>query len=476
MWPLIRSQISRRPLFAIMAGQMLFWSIWPALFFATPPLDVVENMFWGPQWELGYYKHPPLQAWLTQLAVMIGGQSFVYVVAQACVLITYAGIYWAGLILQGRSLGLWAVALSALGFYATIPTVELNANVVSMPFWSLSLALGLRLTKHADGWAWYGLALSFAGALLAKYVAIFLAVTLAFLLVVAPISRRSLQTFHPYVALMMALVILAPHFWWLWANDFAPITYAQERAKLMAGWDIIIRPLKFLLAQILDFILPILICLPAIWAGRNTQLPGWRMWLVAMGPIFFLAIYAIITLGAPKDMWGGPATVMATLPLAYYLSHHGTNIIKTWTARAVALVMLILPLGLGLASMASIFTDRPMRTAWPSEEMAEHILQELGAEDAKNITHLVGPTWEMGIIYIHWPHDVLPVVHGDLGINPWAKESWDGGRRLYLWSGAKDPALAQLAFDLEGRFPFESKNSDGLYWGLTPAVAPGKNP
>ena len=130
---------------AIMLGQVFFWSLWPAFLFSTPPLDVVENMFWGPQWEWGYYKHPPLQAWLTQLAVMLGGPWVVYVMAQLCITTTYAGIYWAGVILHGRALGIWAVVLSALGFYATIASVEFNANVVSMPFWSLSMALGLLL-------------------------------------------------------------------------------------------------------------------------------------------------------------------------------------------------------------------------------------------------------------------------------------------------------------------------------------------
>ena len=480
MWSLIISQITSRPLMAIMLGQVFFWSLWPAFLFSTPPLDVVENMFWGPQWEWGYYKHPPLQAWLTQLAVMLGGPWVVYVMAQLCITTTYAGIYWAGVILHGRALGIWAVVLSALGFYATIASVEFNANVVSMPFWSLSMALGLLLTKCHDRWPWYGLAITFACALLAKYVALFLALTLFLLLLIAPSSRRALATPHPYLALGLAFLLLSPHFFWLWENEFAPIIYAQERASLMQGWEVLARPLKFILAQLLDFILPILVCLPAILFAKRREThrpgPGWKSLFVALGPILLLAAYAVITKGAPKDMWGGPATILATLPLAHYLQQHQKWPLKKTAAYGVALVMLILPLGLGLASKASSFTDRPMRTAWPSQNMTNQILEELGPEQAKKITHLVGATWDMGIIFIHWPYDVLPVVHGDLNINPWARESWHNGTKLYLWTGQDNAYAGKLSFAASGKILYQSKNSNGLSWGIASNSALGKNP
>ncbi|TKW73664.1 MAG: hypothetical protein DI543_26225, partial [Bradyrhizobium icense] len=38
----------------------LAWSTLPALLGHSFPLDVVESLSWGKEWQWGYYKHPPL--------------------------------------------------------------------------------------------------------------------------------------------------------------------------------------------------------------------------------------------------------------------------------------------------------------------------------------------------------------------------------------------------------------------------------
>ena len=36
------------------------WSTLPTLLAPSFPLDVIEGINWGREWQLGYYKHPPL--------------------------------------------------------------------------------------------------------------------------------------------------------------------------------------------------------------------------------------------------------------------------------------------------------------------------------------------------------------------------------------------------------------------------------
>ena len=45
-----------------------------ALTQANPPLDAVEWVAWGRHWQAGYHKHPPLAAWLAELASMLSGR------------------------------------------------------------------------------------------------------------------------------------------------------------------------------------------------------------------------------------------------------------------------------------------------------------------------------------------------------------------------------------------------------------------
>ena len=57
-----------RWLMVILAAHVTLWIVAPLIGFSSPPLDVVENLSWGREWVLGTYKHPPLQAWLTEIA------------------------------------------------------------------------------------------------------------------------------------------------------------------------------------------------------------------------------------------------------------------------------------------------------------------------------------------------------------------------------------------------------------------------
>ena len=62
----------------LMAGHFFVWVAVCLLTQPNMPLDMVEMLYWGQQWQLGYHKHPPLPAWLAattwNLAVIILGQ------------------------------------------------------------------------------------------------------------------------------------------------------------------------------------------------------------------------------------------------------------------------------------------------------------------------------------------------------------------------------------------------------------------
>ena len=52
---------------------------------------------------------------------------------------------------------------------------------------------------------------------------------------VRPRRAQGLATPGPYVALAVALVVMAPHLVWLVQNDFLPFAYAEHRACCRAG-------------------------------------------------------------------------------------------------------------------------------------------------------------------------------------------------------------------------------------------------
>ena len=64
----------RRVVLAWLLGfQLVVWTLVPALISANLQLDLVEGLALGKEWQLGYWKHPPLPWWVTDLAYRLTG-------------------------------------------------------------------------------------------------------------------------------------------------------------------------------------------------------------------------------------------------------------------------------------------------------------------------------------------------------------------------------------------------------------------
>ena len=53
---------------AVLLAHLVLWTLVPWLVSRNLPLDVVEALAWGREWQWGYYKHPPLSGWVAELA------------------------------------------------------------------------------------------------------------------------------------------------------------------------------------------------------------------------------------------------------------------------------------------------------------------------------------------------------------------------------------------------------------------------
>ena len=42
----------------------IIWAFAPFILTSSYPLDVPEGIYWGREWQWGYYKHPPLSSWI----------------------------------------------------------------------------------------------------------------------------------------------------------------------------------------------------------------------------------------------------------------------------------------------------------------------------------------------------------------------------------------------------------------------------
>ena len=84
-----------RLLAGVVLWHLLFWVLAPTLGYTMLPLDTLELLGWGQEWQWGYYKHPPLGAWLGEIALQLAGGRLagLYVLAQLCLVATLVYVW-----------------------------------------------------------------------------------------------------------------------------------------------------------------------------------------------------------------------------------------------------------------------------------------------------------------------------------------------------------------------------------------------
>ena len=86
--PGLIATIERRPqaAFAVFLALHFFvWTALPALLYPNLPLDLIEALTYGREWQLGYDKLPPLPWWLVELVHQVLNLDAAY---YACLLYT----------------------------------------------------------------------------------------------------------------------------------------------------------------------------------------------------------------------------------------------------------------------------------------------------------------------------------------------------------------------------------------------------
>ena len=63
-----------RIVWALLTIHVLIWWLLPALLQHNLPLDVIEQFAWGREWQIAYYKHPPLPAWILEAIAIVSGR------------------------------------------------------------------------------------------------------------------------------------------------------------------------------------------------------------------------------------------------------------------------------------------------------------------------------------------------------------------------------------------------------------------
>jgi len=205
---------------AFLLLHVLVWTALAALLYPNLPLDLIEALTYGREWQLGYDKLPPLPWWLIELVrKFIGADMGYYALAQLAVVGCFALVWLMARPLAGPIGAIVSVLIIDGIHYFHYTAAKFNHDVIQLPLWALAGYAFHAALRRGRILHWILLGLAIGSALWAKYFVVVLAAPLALFLVGDREARKSLKTPGPWLAIGVAFVVMGPHLLWLVQND-----------------------------------------------------------------------------------------------------------------------------------------------------------------------------------------------------------------------------------------------------------------
>jgi hypothetical protein len=449
--------VERRPgaafgIFLIM--HFTVWTLLPALLYANLPLDLIEALAYGREWQLGYDKLPPLPWWLIEAVHRtVGADIAYYAVAQATVLIAFALVFALSLPLLGATGALVAVLIGDGLHYFQYTAVKFNHDVIQLPFWALAGYAFHDALRRGRLHSWALLGFGVGGALWAKYFVVVLAVPYALFMVLDRQARRAWATPGPWLAILVALLIAAPHIMWLFQSDFLPFAYASHRAAPVRGWfDHLLHPTIFVGSQIFFLLPSFLIAAPLFWPheGKKTAFDPFErriVTLLAFGPALTTIALAAATGRGVIAMWGYPLWLflgswLVMAARVRFDTARLTRIVGAW-----AIVFTIFVVAFVANYLALPYLDHRYRAAlFPGDRLGATLTARFHEATGAPLRYVIGSMWDGGNLAHYSPDQPEVLVDGIPARAPWIDlDDLRNKGAILVWTQS-DPRQLPAAF------------------------------
>jgi len=210
----LRSQPNLMFWLAALAQAAVWWVV-PSIFYTAPPGELPMVLAIGHEFQLGTDLGPPLAFWLADIVYALLGITGVYLLAQACVVVTYWAVFQLGRAIVGAQQAAMAVLLMVGILVMTVPSPDFGPATLGMAYSALLLLHFWRAIGENQRHAWFLLALDLGLLLLTTYAGLILFACLMIFMWTTERGRAALQTIEPWFAAIVVAVLLFPHLIWL---------------------------------------------------------------------------------------------------------------------------------------------------------------------------------------------------------------------------------------------------------------------
>ena len=433
---------------ALLAALVLLHAVVGALIGLS--VDEAHYLLYAYHPALSYFDHPPLVGWVQWPLVAVDAPvAYLRFVPGFLWLGTALGVYRLADYLQGKSnfgytgdAGWWSLVALALAPLLHVLAIGLVPDTLLMFFTVLLMGQTLRLMQpesltHGLAWLGWGCLLGLAG--LSKYTAVFLALASGLCLLSAH-GLRVLRSPWPWLAVLLALLMVSPVLAWNASHDWVSFRY-QGQHGAGSGWQVG-EVARFALVQLLAFG-PLLLW--GLW-GPSKQ---------GMLRLFFGLPWLVLAFlaggGSSLPHWTAPAWValapFAGVALARYRYGHGDRSRQRVRARVLALLVLLQGLACAALLWLMVSAGAPLfARTWDNMAVGANPFAELSGWDqagaraaslarAQGLSSVSVQNWTLAS-RLGWYVRPVPVHVLDAGLSQFS-----------IWAGALPVGASTLLVD-----------------------------
>ena len=390
--------------YIFLVSHLLIWTLIPSLSNINLPLDTIEALAWGSNLDWGFNKHPPFSAFAVEVFFsFFGSQDWAYyLLSQIFVIIAFIYVWkLSNEIFKNKIYSLFSLlALEGIYFY-NFTTPEFNVNVSQLPFFALTsyfLWRGINSKKNSD-WILFGIFSAFG--VLSKYLFIFLLFSIFLFLIIINQNKKIIKCY--ILSIIVTLVILTPHFIWLFDNNFVTVFYGLNRSGLNETQFLnhLINPAIFIFKQIMiliPFFLMIFILLKKINFKINIKSKKILFLLtISLLPLVLVLLTSVVTGAKIRTMWMTPFYLfLGTLFFEIQINNIDLKKIKKFY-----FVFLFFFLLSPVSYFAVSVLDDTKRTDYPGKEIARLVQNKWDDNFVNEIKIVVGDEWSAGNLSYH---------------------------------------------------------------------------
>ncbi|MFY9622765.1 MAG: glycosyltransferase family 39 protein [Rhodoplanes sp.] len=398
---LLRSR-PRFMMWAATLAQAALWWLVPVIFYSAPPGDLALTIAVGGEFNLGSFWGPPLAYWLANIAFVIAGMPGVYLLAQACVVVTYWAVFRLGQSIVGIHHAALAILLM-IGISAlSVPTPTFGPPVLAMPLTALALLHFWRALGEGKRSYSFLLAGDLALLILTTHSGLILLGAIIVFTLASERGRAMLMTIEPWIAAIIIVVILFPHLIWLDMSGMGWTWLSRLRYDRPGEWSLVLWLRQLAAVAVAHTGALVLVALSSGWGDvgekppvfQRKPLTDFERWFVLFFAIALPLATTVVgaSLGERSPVGRiSPNVVLSGLALVV-LAGNAIELHRQWLTGLAWSVLLIAPpafAAFGLLA-APFYGDTPIPTAQPAKSIGRFFGETFERRTGKRLEIVAG--------------------------------------------------------------------------------------